>query len=81
MLKGILRKCRKHYLDWFQEFSNAKSTSVRDISVQRLRAFAATCFPGLPEKDDFDLTLGALIFNQEVLRGQLTPIVIEEGDP
>lgn len=63
MLKGILRKCRKHYLEMFSEFKGLKNIVMKNVTPTDLREFSETMFDTIEEKQGLDIVLAALIFN------------------
>lgn len=67
MLKGVLRKCRKYFLEMFTAFKGIKNIVLKNVNPNDLREFSLTEFNENMDKKGLEIALAALIFNQEII--------------
>lgn len=70
MLKGILRKCRKFYLDKFTVYKlGAPKPCGKEYSLEEIPWFCQNFFEDFHRVSNLDLYFTALIYNQEMISG------------
>ncbi len=69
VLKGVLRKCRKYYLEMYNEYAKSKAG---EANPEDLLKFSYENFQTFPDLEGFELYVGALLFSTDMKKGPLS---------